>query len=76
MVKIKVTENTGVTMIEIPKNTKFTIMPLYAMGRVPSNHRSKKAAETRARKLMNDKIDFVIFDTKRKIVNLKDLLYA
>lgn len=75
MVKVKVTENTGVTILKIPEKTKFTIMPFYQMGRVYSNHRSKKAAQIKVRRLITDKIEFVIFDSKRKVVNLKDFLY-
>jgi len=75
MVKVKVTENTGVTDLKISKNTKFTVMPTYQMGRLPSNHKSKKTAESRIRKLINDKIDFIIFDSHLNIVTLKDFLY-
>ena len=74
MVKLRVTERAGVTLIDIPKNTKFTIMPFYQMGRLPSNHRSLKAAQIKAKKLMHEKIEFVIFNSKRVVVNLKDLL--
>lgn len=72
---LRVTENSGVTEISIPKNTKFTVMPLYKTGRGYSNHKTKEEAQTRVKRLTTEKTEFVIFNSKRQVVNLKDFLY-
>ncbi len=72
---LRVTESSGVTIMSIPKNTKFTVMPFYGMGRAYSNHRTKKAAQTKVRRLITDRIEFAIYDSNRDIVNLKEFLY-